>query len=684
MNRSILTLTFCLLCLCGAAFGGLPKASCTGTVLDANGAPVADAEVMLLHWKADDLTGEIEVKVLAQTSSDAKGAFAVAADIHPQADAIVVARKKGLALHWACFAQPRGAAVTLRLGKSAPLEGVVVDEANAPVAGAVVRCEPHIQGLTDVTYLPSAAPLEWLRATTDKDGRFRLDDLPAKCRVQLEVSAPGKATTKTVDDCYNNWWASCPYAAGDRNVRVVLAAEAVIEGKVIEKGTNKPVAGVKVFSAEPVAISPLPVVTGKDGAFRIAGLSEGTRTVSLVGPKDQLADWMPASKEVVARAGKTQSVELEVSKGGVLEVSVVDSESNKPIAGAEVTPARASSQDVPADAPAIGSAISDASGVARLRLPPGLYEPIDGKKVGEYDQETIEFDQAAEVEEGKVTKAEIALSKRLGHFLGAVLDPNGRAVEGAVIYGPTFGGHCDRTLTGPGGRFELDEGGSGEDLTLLVRDEERNLVAVAVLNDPNARAAVNLEPAKTIRGRIVDEAGKGVPNASVTISGTPDIGGEGANVDMGNSDTVADDEGRYEIRAVPPGKFTLTGHAYGYGQADVEIEVPSDANAPVAAEKLEIPLADQTISGAVVDEKGKPVAGVTIDISGDRQSDRGTLTTDDSGKFTIRKLCKGSVTISASKDGADGSADAEAGASGIKVTIRKDNSGSPMKSGEDF
>jgi uncharacterized GH25 family protein len=85
-----------------------------------------------------------------------------------------------------------------------------------------------------------------------------------------------------------------------------------------------------------------------------------------------------------------------------------------------------------------------------------------------------------------------------------------------------------------------------------------------------------------------------------------------------------------------------------------------------------------------VDEKGKPVAGATVDVSGEHQSDRSSQTTDESGKFTIRNLCKGTVTVMASKDEADGTADAEAGATNVKVTIRKETDGPAMQNGEDF
>ena len=203
---------------------------------------------------------------------------------------------------------------------------MVVDQAGKPVAGALVRCEPHIQGPTDVIYMPRQAPLDWLHVKTDKDGRFRIDGLPARSRSLLEVSAPGKAATDTSDECYTDWWAMCPHAAGDGNIRVVLAEEAVIEGQVVEKKTGKPVAGVKVFAGEPLVISPAPVVTDQEGKFRIAGLTEGEHTVQIVQPKDRLADWVPASREVATKAGKTQSVTLKVEKGGVLEVTVVDAE----------------------------------------------------------------------------------------------------------------------------------------------------------------------------------------------------------------------------------------------------------------------------------------------------------------------------------------------------------------------
>jgi hypothetical protein len=190
-----------------------------------------------------------------------------------------------------------------------------------------------------------------------------------------------------------------------------------------------------------------------------------------------------------------------------------------------------------------------------------------------------------------------------------------------------------------------------------------------------------------IRGQVVDESNKPVPSATVSSwREEGDEGGADSCLEVAGG-AVVDGEGRYEIRALLPGRYTLTARASGYGEASAEVEVPSDPNEmkePVSADELKLSLADQTVTGVVVDDKGKPVPGATVEVTGDGQSSRGSLTADDAGRFTIRKLVKGVVTVSAEKGEQSGSADVEAGEKDVKVQIHDQSPESPLKSGEDF
>ena len=78
------------------------------------------------------------------------------------------------------------------------------------------------------------------------------------------------------------------------------------------------------------------------------------------------------------------------------------------------------------------TAVTDAEGVARLRVPEGACS-VSASKAGEYESEQAE--DSVNVKDGKTARAEVALSQRLWRVHGVAIDANGRLVPGAIVCG---------------------------------------------------------------------------------------------------------------------------------------------------------------------------------------------------------------------------------------------------------
>jgi len=93
-------------------------------------------------------------------------------------------------------------------------------------------------------------------------------------------------------------------------------------------------------------------------------------------------------------------------------------------------------------------------------------------------------------------------------------------------------------------------------------------------------------------------------------------------------------------------------------------------------------LANLSVAGIVVDEKGKPVKGATVTVQvrcgegavfGDPFGGPKETTTDKAGKFTIKGFAKGKVLVSGEVPGTElsGRELAEAGDKNVKIVVRK-------------
>ncbi len=168
--------------------------------------------------------------------------------------------------------------------------------------------------------------------------------------------------------------------------------------------------------------------------------------------------------------------------------------------------------------------------------------------------------------------------------------------------------HCvlfrPETLTNRNGRFEIAHAyhSPGASLELLVPGGEPRVVPLEVEGDCELELEYALESRRTLRGRVVDGSGRGVPNAAI-------LGGRRC--------VPTDAQGRFEmsfqssnrideVRCVAPGSLPVVVHPEPRG--DGAVAWPADLRIEVA---LGTALA---IEGRVVDANGQPVEGAVVSL----------------------------------------------------------------------
>lgn len=194
------------------------------------------------------------------TSTDNDGAF----ELPPEAAGCnAVARKPGYGASESKKLQagdPR--ANTFQLRQGGRIEGVVVDEANAPMPKFTIAVEKFVGAEGDDEGSHGRA-----RTVEDEQGRFTMENVtPGK--YVLSASADGRppARSDTIE---------VEAGRSVTGVRIVLARGAVLKGVVTDAQTRKPIAGASVTldSVTSSGMTNVPSVkTDEQGAFELDGV----------------------------------------------------------------------------------------------------------------------------------------------------------------------------------------------------------------------------------------------------------------------------------------------------------------------------------------------------------------------------------------------------------------------------
>ena len=646
------------------------KLTFEGKVVDSQGKLVTGAKVRFYEFVKVVTPFAYEIEVAKEITTKADGAFSFtkADDDEGFRSGMIVVEKEGLSIGWANWNRRKDESFEIKLRKPKELAGVVVDENDKLMADAEVSIFALVvEQDGKPQYLTRNAALNLFTTKTDKEGKFLFTGIPDEATADLLVSKPSRAIVST----WTTHRSPLSFKAGQKDIKLVLPVESKIEGIVVQKDTNKPIAGIQLMLLQAQnrpAVGHGPVVSNSDGTFTINALCAGTYFFQFIPSKEKMADWVMDIVEIKTQAGKTPtSVKIELSKGGVLEITIKGPE-EKPVEKASVSIQREGrSQWL--------HCYSNEKGLARIRLLAGDYQIKGVRKEGYAGSRQQE---AVTIQDNETVRKEVQLAQK-PKINGLVRDEKGKPVEGASI-GLYPMGPRDNIKTDAKGRFELDwDPGRwarmGERDTihcLVVRYEGRNLAAAIEIEEDTKTLDVELEGGVVFYGVVVNEEEKPIEGAKINVMLRVSNWGSPIT-DWQKGGAITDSKGKFEVKAMPAGrKYNLIATGDGYGKSQVEALADDAEDDRLDVGRITLALANLTVSGLVVDSDDKPVSGANLYAHGDNQSDHHNLVTDADGKFVIEKVCAGKIGISAHTQGKtnlSGHVETEGGANDVKIVI---------------
>ena len=650
------------------------QVDCSGMVVDWRGHPVADAEVFGAENLYDYAAGRTGWTTPSRTITGQDGRFELQVSADRRNYIYIVAWKKGLALGWQSVRFVRSEQdMLVRLGKPAALAGTVVDETEHGISGATVRLCLKMGWMGGTPGVTFETPQDWFTARTDGDGRFRFNHIPAGGTADLWVEAPGKASCWTYWEHDLSSLSGSRFQAGRTDIRIVLKPEGIIRGKVINEDSGEGIGGIRLLARPNAGYGNYscvsPVTSGSDGDFIYKGLAANDYSMQVVAPYAKAADWVGKDVKVTVETGQMTEINVPLSKGGLIEVTILDAKTEKPIENAAVN------VSIPANFGRhpcwYNSVHANADGLARLRVPPGETNLRMWSTAYDYftDPEPVI------IAKGKTIRREVSLVA-YPFVTGIVRGPDGKPVAGAFVNSKPVGQEPSRT--DEQGRFKVAWRPSSNirNVLILARDTERNLAGLAEVGDQDQPLDVTLTPAFMIRGRITDPDGKAIPAAVVSLRASM----PGWRTDAAPA-VFTDVDGFYEARTVPAPtdnfRYRLEVRAEGFGPSE-HGEFPFDKaqDGKVDIPPIVLMPADKSISGVIVDANGAPVAGVPIFITGPQGNRTGQprqqSSSDEHGRFDVYGVCAGPLRIQAafgSRPGGAGFLDANGGDRDVEVVL---------------
>ena len=239
---------------------------------------------------------------------------------------------------------------------------------------------------------------------------------------------------------------------------------------------------------------------------------------------------------------------------------------------------------------------------------------------------------------GTVVELDLALRGAAGGLRGIVRSSDGRPIAGARVRltgAIPFGWQApedDRFREGnplpfdlrtdEQGRFASDEVGAGACL-VEARAEDRVPASRLVTIPAGGEAVVEVGLARGAVLEGVVRRADGSPAPEATVS-------HGAYGRFGTLRARVAADGSYRLAGVPPGRFAMRAAERGHGALEAELAFGEGASVRWDATLVE----GETVLGAVVDERGAPLAGWFV---GDRDGSR-SCRTDEAGSFALTDL----------------------------------------------
>ncbi|MGA2324168.1 MAG: carboxypeptidase-like regulatory domain-containing protein [Sedimentisphaerales bacterium] len=621
----------------------------TGVVRDSNGRPVVGASLRICPMGQK------------QTNSDREGKFEISWNPEQRGtqepQLVLVARHAGQNLAAAVDIDENTKTFDVNMSPGIVFTGKVIDPNDKLIAGAKINVTLRVSNW--------GISFDNEGVVTDQEGRYEYKAIPEGQKYGVSVRADGYGESYAevdADNAVNNRLEIKPL--------ILKAADMNISGIVVDDN-DKPMANTEVYvsgQGQQFRHS----MTNAQGKFTIDKLCDGQVQVSanVSNGRTYLHGNVSASagatdvKVVLAPQHADVMPDMANQPSGLLEV-VIKNDEKKPIAGAQVSVREK-------DGNRGQSGVSNADGIASLKLLPGEYEIQRVYKEGYSFEKT---QQALTIEVGKTARVEIKL-KAVPKITGIVRDPNGQPVARAAMRVFPWGQNAKDS--DKEGKFEIlrnpEQWGNQESQpVLVVRHVGRNLAAAVDIDEDTKTFDVNMTPGIVFTGAVIDPNGEPIADAKINVTLT--ISGHGMVIDT--ADVTTDEEGQYEVKTIPAGRqYTVSARAEGYYPGYVKVDADDAVNNRLEIKPLILKVADMNISGIVVDVNDKPVANARTFVIEEGQQSPDSIT-DEQGRFTIDKLCAGQVNIYArAKDGQTelyGDAIASAGDTDVTVEVAPSN-----------
>jgi outer membrane protein OmpA-like peptidoglycan-associated protein/uncharacterized membrane protein len=457
-----------------------------------------------------------------------------------------------------------------------------------------------------------------LAATTDPNGRYVIEDVPAGA-LMLAADA----------NLYEDGRVEAELEAAteiDVDLKLVPITYGTIAGTVVNASTGKAISGARVKAGDKTAISDV------DGAFRFEKITAGDITVATSKPVYR-DDSTPT--RLTAGASLDLTVELQPITTGTLRGVVRNKADGQPIAGAKVT---VGSLTVSSDNAGTYVLENVPAGVLQLGAAKGLFEPSSKDlRLAPAD------DMRANLELTPIT---------YGTVTGTVVDASNRQ----PISGARVAAGDKQTVTDSKGRYKIERVTAGSVSLTATRaiyidgTEKRELIAGDALTVDLALQPITWG---SLTGQVVDaDTGNPVADADVSVSG---------------QQLKSDHDGRFSIEKITAGTLTITANKKSYTPGSSSLKLSPDSSAESRIRL--VPIKVGTVRGQVIDAKtGEIVAQARVNIGGK------STETDSAGRFSFRDIGIGRVLVSGRHaDYADGGASAVLeGGQVAEVTIRLD------------
>jgi RNA polymerase sigma factor (sigma-70 family) len=597
------------------------RVAVSGRVLDPDGKPVRGARLYLSYQSYDSYLSDTEPPGVRdpRTRTDGDGRFRFtfakaqveqpSGKDEPWQSAQVVACAPGYGPAWALAEEVARGELTLRLVRDdVPIDGRILDLQGHPVAGVTVR-------LAEITTTPGedlaptiarlgawAAGLvmrkatrlrqpAWVglatAATTDKDGHFHLRgagrDRLATLRMEgggiehgeLMVLTRKNVPVLTLRD---------PRAPTGRQMAIYGATfecaagpTKPITGTVRERGTGKPLAGVRV-ATKPPGHWEISTLTDERGHYRLVGSPKLARYHVYAGAPD--SPHLPAGQQVSDSEGlKPLAVDFELSRGIAVRCRLIDKETGKPVRG-EVrsvphpdNPFLHEPAGIALEQSMHFTPVADREGVVHLVVPPGPsvlvgtaggpylparvhaadrsgYEPQYGLLYGVSLATVNAYKVIRPDRTTRLVSCDLEVLR--GHTLkGSVVDPDGKPLRGVRAEGLTAQWRSSATLSDSA--FTAVGLNPLQPRTLTFIQPGRKLAGCfQVRGDERGPVVVRLQRWGEVTGRILDPEGRPLARAQVRAGSLRDqrqLVGSTREKEA----PFTDAEGRFRMEGLIPG-----------------------------------------------------------------------------------------------------------------------------------